>query len=182
MTHMDLLKTRNRAFADRFDHADISPLPKLGTLILTCVDARVDPAHVLGLELGDAVVFRNNGGRVTPAFIDEVSALAALVQRLTGAPEAQFNIVVMQHSQCGARAFADPAFRDALKDRIGVDVSANAITEPEADLAVDVQRLIEARHLPGQITVAAVHYAVETGAIREIAPARRLQALRDAAT
>ena len=74
MTATSLLLDRNRTFSRTFDQADQSALPKLGTLILTCIDARVDPAHVLGLNLGEAVVFRNNGGRVTRAFIDEVAA------------------------------------------------------------------------------------------------------------
>jgi carbonic anhydrase len=146
---------------------------------LTCIDARVDPAHVLGLELGDAVVFRNNGGRLTPAFIDEVTSLAALVAKMTGAAEASFRIVLMEHTKCGAQAFADPEFRAHLQDRTKVDVSSNAITNQEENLIEDVNRLRDAPYLPSSISVAAMLYDVETGLVREILPDRTLADLRD---
>lgn len=180
MSNIEILKSRNDAFAENFTQGDMPALPKMGTLILTCIDARVDPAHVLGLELGDAVVFRNNGGRVTRAFIDEVSALAALVAKMTGAEEADFEIILMEHTKCGAQAFADPEFRAQLMERINIDVSANAITNQEDDLLADVERLRDAPHLPGSITVAAMLYDVEQGLIREVAPARALSELRSA--
>ncbi|MEP3275616.1 MAG: carbonic anhydrase [Stappiaceae bacterium] len=178
MSSIEILKTRNRAFAESFSHRDMPALPKLGTLILTCIDARVDPAHVLGLELGDAVVFRNNGGRVTQAFIDEVSALAALVARMTGVEEAGFDIVLMEHTKCGAQAFADPEFRAQLKERIDVDVSGSAIANQEDTLLADIVRLRDAPHLPGTVTVAAMLYDVESGSVREVAQARALAELR----
>lgn len=178
MSNLDILKDRNRVFAETFAHGEMPPLPRLGTLILTCIDARVDPAHVLGLELGEAVVFRNNGGRVTPGFLDEVTALSALVTRLSGAPEASFEIVLVEHTKCGAQAFADPDFRAQLQARTGVDVSASIVTDPETNLLEDVARLRDAPHLSGGITVAAMLYDVEQGVVREVAPSRKLSDLR----
>ncbi len=178
MSNLELLKNRNLAFAETFSQGDMAALPKLGTMILTCIDARVDPAHVLGLELGDAVVFRNNGGRVTQAFQDEVTALAALVSKLTGNADPSFTIVLMQHTKCGAQAFADPEFQALLRDRIQVDVSGNAVTDQKKDLLADIARLRDAPHLPGSITVAATLYDVETGTIQEVAPAKTLSDLR----
>ena len=178
MSNLELLKDRNRAFAETFAHGDMAALPKLGTMILTCIDARVDPAHVLGLELGDAVVFRNNGGRVTQAFQDELTALAALVSKLTGEEEASFAIVLMQHTKCGAQAFADPEFQALLRERIKVDVSTNAVSNQSEDLLNDIARLRDAPHLPGSITVAAMLYDVETGSLREVAAAKTLSELR----
>ena len=169
---------RNRSFALSFDAAGLPALPKLGTLILTCVDARVDPAHILGLRLGDAVVFRNNGGRVTPSFIDEVAALAILVAHRTGADEAAFSIVLMQHTQCGAKAFADPALQAQIKARADVDVSPSAIVDPASDLLTDIERLRRADKLPGSVRVAAMLYDVETGGVAEVAPERSLADLR----
>ena len=54
----------NRSFAEQFEAGNLAIRPKMSTIILTCVDARVDPAHIFGLGLGDAVVMRNNGMRV----------------------------------------------------------------------------------------------------------------------
>lgn len=169
---------RNRRFAESFNESDVPPLPSLGTLILTCIDARVDPAHVLGLKLGEAVVFRNNGGRVTQAFIDEVGALAMLVAHRTGVDEASFGIVLMQHTQCGAQAFADPAFQARIHEHIGVDVSPSTIVDPNHDLWEDIARLRTAKTLPGSLRVAALLYDVETGGVKEIAPERTLADLR----
>lgn len=78
------LLNRNRQFAGNFASADLPILPKLRTVILTCADARVDPAHIFGLELGDAVVIRNNGGRVTPAVVEEIAALSFIVAQMEG--------------------------------------------------------------------------------------------------
>ncbi len=65
MSDLDTLYDRNEGFTRTFDQGDLPILPRRPTIILTCVDARVDPAHFLGLELGDTLVLRNSGGRVT---------------------------------------------------------------------------------------------------------------------
>lgn len=178
MTSTSILLDRNTTFSKQFDKGDMPALPKLGTMILTCIDARVDPAHVMGLELGDCVVFRNNGGRVTPAFIEEVSVLAILVAKLTGADEAKFDIILMQHTKCGAQSFADPAFKALIMDRTGIDVSPNAVTNQESDLLADVKALRDAPHIPGGVRVAAMLYDVETGIAQEIAAPASLDELR----
>ncbi len=53
------LLDRNRSFAEQFAAGDLTIRPRMSTIILTCIDARVDPAHLFGLGLGDAVVIRN---------------------------------------------------------------------------------------------------------------------------
>lgn len=178
MTTTSLFLDRNRAFAAQFEQGEMPALPKLGTLFLTCIDARVDPAHVLGLELGEAVVFRNNGGRVTPGFLEELSVLSLMVARMTGAHEASFAIVLMQHTKCGAQSFADPELRALIQDRANVDVSGSAITNHENDLRTDMERLRDAPNLPGGLRVTAMLYDVESGAVRQIAPERSLAELR----
>jgi hypothetical protein len=57
---------RNRAFAAAGGHAGAVVFPNLRLFVITCLDPRVDPAHFLGLDLSDAIVVRNVGGRVTP--------------------------------------------------------------------------------------------------------------------
>ena len=64
MSDLDTLYDRNEEFARTFDQGDLPILPRHPTIVLTCVDSRVDPAHFLGLELGDTLVLRNSGGRV----------------------------------------------------------------------------------------------------------------------
>lgn len=172
MSNTATLLDRNRLFADDFAGADLPVLPKLRTVVLTCVDARVDPAHVLGLELGDAVVMRNNGGRVTQEVVQEIAALAFLVSKMDGPQRGPFELVIMQHTQCGAERFADPALQRALKEHVGVDVSALAITDHEASLREDIERLRNAPEVPGYVVVSGYLYDVRHGLIREVvAPA-----------
>ena len=71
MSNTTTLINRNRLFAKEYSGAELPVIPRLRTVILTCGDSRVDPAHVFGLDLGDAVVIRNNGGRVTPEVIED---------------------------------------------------------------------------------------------------------------
>ena len=63
---LTMLLDRNRSFAEKFTAGDLKISPRMSTILLTCLDARVDPAHLFGLGLGDALVIRNAGGRITP--------------------------------------------------------------------------------------------------------------------
>ena len=168
------LISRNRQFAATFDKSELSILPELRTVLLTCADARVDPAHVLGLELGEAAVIRNNGGRVTRSVIEEIATLAVMVDMLTDGREPGFTVVLMQHTQCGAQRLADPALQEVLRNALGIDVSESAITDQPTDLMEDIRRLCEAEKVPDAIAVSAMLYDVASGTAREIAPARTL--------
>lgn len=181
MSNIDQLKIRNQEFADNFAQGDLVPLPKFGMIIIACADARVDPTTVLGLELGDAVIMRNNGGRATPAIIEEITALSLLVGKITEQAAPVFHIMLMQHTKCGAAHFAAPDFQAQIKERTGVDVSASAITDPNSDLLVDIGRLRDAPHLHDGLTVSAMLYDIETGIVREIAETQSLAALRSEA-
>ncbi|WP_420333920.1 carbonic anhydrase [Roseibium sp.] len=178
MNANSLLLERNHQFVERFEAADLPIFPVLNTLVLTCIDARVDPAHILGLELGDAVIVRNNGGRVTRAAIEEIATLAFMVGKMTQNPEPEFNVVLMQHTQCGAETFANTDFQTALKDALGIDVSESAIFDQETDLMRDIDRLAESPVIPGSLTVSALLYDVKTGRVREIGAPRKLAELR----
>lgn len=178
MSNIELLKVRNQVFADDFTQGDLVPLPKLGMVIIACVDARVDPSKAFGLELGDAVVMRNNGGRVTPAIIEEITALSFLVAKVTGQDAPGFHIMLMQHTKCGAQHFAAPDFQDQLMRQTGIDVSASAITNPEVDLMVDIGRLRDAPSLHNGLTVSAMLYDIESGVAHEIAETKSLAELR----
>ena len=65
MSNVEPLLERNRAFAATGSHESLLPNPKQNLFVITCFDSRVDPAHILGTDLGDLVVMRNEGGRVT---------------------------------------------------------------------------------------------------------------------
>ena len=172
MSNTTTLINRNSQFASDFAAASLPIIPKMRTVIIACGDSRVDPAHVLGLELGDAVVIRNNGGRVTQAVVEELAAISFMVAKMDGAEPGPFEVVIIQHTQCGAERFADPDFQKLLKEHVGVDVSSTAISDHEQSLREDVERLRSAPEVPGYIVVSGLIYDVQHGRVREvIAPA-----------
>ena len=133
MADVQTLIDRNLEFASSFNQGDLAILPRLSTLVLTCVDARVDPAHILGLELGDAVVIRNIGGRVTEEVIEHIAILQALGNALAGGDWAGLEVAVVHHTDCGASRFANPQVRQRLGQAAGTGEAAIerlAITEP----------------------------------------------------
>lgn len=173
-TSTTALMDRNRLFAEGFSDADLPILPKLRTVVLTCVDARVDPAHVLGIDLGDAVVMRNNGGRVTNEALQEIATLTFMVAMLDDDSPGPFEVMIMQHTQCGAERFADPQFQQVIKGKLGIDVAGSAITDHEESLRNDIERLRNAPEVPPHVVVSGFIYDVATGQAREIVPAAAL--------
>ena len=176
------LIARNQQFAVDFKDGDMPVLPKLRTVLLSCADARVDPAHVLGLDLGEAVVIRNNGGRVTRAVIEEIATLAVMVTAITEGRETGFELILMQHTRCGAQRLADPDLQMMLKNKLGIDVSEHAITDHAEDLLGDIGRLASAQELPDTIAVSAMLYDVADGTAREIASSKTLGEWRNSAS
>ncbi|MBT8458659.1 MAG: hypothetical protein KJN60_03210 [Boseongicola sp.] len=168
------LIARNSKFAATFDKPDMPVLPRLRTVLLACADARVDPAHVLGLDLGEVIVIRNTGGRVTRSVIEELATLSVLANILTEGREQGFNVILMQHTQCGAQRLANPELQAHLKDSLGIDVSDYAITDQASDLMIDVGRLVTASEIPDAVTVSALLYDVVTGVAEEIASVKSL--------
>src|SRR5258708_26131060 len=113
MTRMPPLLDRTEQFP-RTSTAAALGLPAAQVVVVACLDHRVDPAIVLGLQLGDAPVIPNAGGRVTQAVIEDIAFLAFLVEQLSGAQDAAdtlFELAVLQHTQCRTGFLADPSFR-----------------------------------------------------------------------
>lgn len=165
--------SRNRGFAEADGHKNASLFPVMGLLVLTCLDARLDPAHILDLELGDALVIRNNGGRVTPQTLNDLAYVSQLAE--AARPEGDlFEIAVIQHTQCGAARLTDDGFRRQYADRIGADEAQlveYAIVDPVATVAADVKRLRDADIISPRIGVSGHVYDVATGLIETVVDA-----------
>jgi len=164
---------RNRAFAAAGGHEGATVFPNLRLLVITCLDPRVDPAHTLGLNLGDAMVVRNGGGRVTPDVIDNLAFVGQLAENAV--PEGPlFEVAVIHHTQCGAGALADDDFRQAYAKRIGADeytLREYAVLDPAASVSSDVDRLRSAEAISPRITVSGHVYDVVTGLVETVIPA-----------
>jgi carbonic anhydrase len=166
---------RNRAYAAAAGHKDAVVFPNLRLFVITCLDPRVDPAHFLGLELSDAIVVRNVGGRVTPEVINDVAFIGQLAENLL--PDGPlFEVAVIHHSQCGTAALADDTFRRRYAQRIGAEESTlreHAILDPAATVSSDVERLRSAPAIPPRVTLSGHVYDVVTGLVETIRSAAR---------
>jgi carbonic anhydrase len=105
------LVANNESYSAHFDKGDL-PLPPAKVAVVACMDARFDPARVLGLEEGDAHVIRNAGGVVTD---DEIRS-PAISQRLLGTQE----IVLIHHTDRGRLTFSDDDFRRSIQEETGI--------------------------------------------------------------
>jgi carbonic anhydrase len=111
---------RNRVFAAEGGQEGAVVFPRLGLFVITCLDPRVDPAHFLGLSLGDALVVRNVGGRVTPEVVNDVAFLGQIAENVL--PDGPlFEVAIIHHTRCGSGALADATFRRRYAERIGAD-------------------------------------------------------------
>ena len=174
MAHSDVLLERNARIATTVAHEGLPIYPRLGTLVLTCVDPRTDPADFLGLEAGDALVLRNAGGRVTPAVIDDLAFLGYLSETRLRPDGPLFEIAVVHHTKCGTSFLADDDFRHAFVAHAGGDDDAlrdEAVTDPERTVRHDVELLRAATQLPDGLSVSGHVYDVETGTVRTVVPA-----------
>ena len=160
----ELLKA-NEAFAASFDEGNLEIAPARPVLVLTCIDARVDPAQMLGLGLGDAHVLRNAGGRAT----DDTIRSATISSWLLGTRE----FLVIHHTDCGMTKFTDDVLHGMIRDTTGVDVSDDylAFSDVEQSVRDDVALLRDVETLPEGVTVAGLVYDVRTGELREVEPA-----------
>jgi carbonic anhydrase len=166
---------RNRAFAAADGHQGAVVFPNLRLFVITCLDPRVDPAHFLGLGLSDAMVIRNVGGRVTPAVINDVVFISQIAENVL--PDGPlFEIAVIHHTQCGAGALADDAFRRRYAERIGAEESTlreDAVLDPAATVASDVERIRSASAISPRVTVSGHVYDVDTGLVQTLITAGR---------
>ncbi|MGZ3581259.1 MAG: carbonic anhydrase [Ktedonobacterales bacterium] len=177
MSAINILLQRNAAFAEQRFTPNLPLATTLGITVIGCVDPRVDPAHVLGLELGEAGVLRNIGGRVTPAALQMLTLLGTL-PRLLGAPRPTggMHLVVLQHTDCGITRLAREP--DRLAPYFGVapdELDAKAVLNPYAAVQVDVAALKQAvSALPEGSTVTGLVYDVATGRVEIVAPTTSL--------
>ena len=168
MTRMTPLLERNEQFARTYSPAALG-VPARQVLIVTCLDHRVDPAIVLGLQLGDAPVIRNAGGRVTPAVIDDIACLAFLAERLFGRQDPAdtlFEVAVVHHTQCGTGFLDDPDFRRRAAEATGLPeaaLEASAVADPHTTVRADVERLLTSPSLSPKVSVSGHVYDIATG-------------------
>ena len=148
MSNIAPLLDRNRAFASdpgaRQGMPRLPFIPNLNLYIVTCIDCRVDPAQILGVKLGEALVQRNIGGRITPAVITDIAYAGYLVD--TKAPEGPyFEVAIIHHTDCGSTLLADDELRHGFAQRIGTDertLADTPVLDPARTVPTDVERVL----------------------------------------
>jgi len=160
------LVRRNAAFAATGAFAGLA-FPTSETLqVLGCVDSRVDPGDVLGLELGEGVVMRNIGCRITPAALRSWALLGRLSQ---GQPPGG-HLVILHHTDCGiTRLAAYPDQLAAFFEIPAEELEAKAVADPYAAVRIDAALARQA--LPPGRLVSGLVYDVATGLIQIVDPA-----------
>ena len=160
MPALDEIRSANDTYAQTFDKGDLPMPPGRRFAVLTCMDARIDPAKALGLEEGDAHVIRNAGGLAS----DDAVRSVVISHALLGTQE----VFVIGHTDCGMLTFTNDVLRSKLRDERGVDAE-HLDFQPFPDVAErvrsSVRRLSESPLLPDDYGVAGFVYDVTTGRI-----------------
>jgi carbonic anhydrase len=179
VNHLDNMLKRNKDFAAQQSAAgtlmpSLPPaLPNVKAIIIGCADMRVDPAHVLEIKPGEAVVIRNIGGRITPGLLEQLGLLGRIGEVAGEIPGGggEFHLIVMQHTDCGmTRLVGNP---DMLAHYFQIqeqELKAKAITDPRTAVTVDVASLRAIPALPGDWLLSGLVYDVASGLVDVVVP------------
>jgi carbonic anhydrase len=168
MTVTDEVLHANAQYAAQFNHGDVAVAPARHLAVVTCMDARLHPEAFLGLEIGDAHVIRNAGGRVS----DDALRSLIISSHLLGTNE----YLVIHHTDCGMVAFTN----DTLRQKLAQDTNSNPwdidflpFADLEESVRDDVRAIIESPFIAASIPVRGFIYDVKTGRLTEVEGASR---------
>jgi carbonic anhydrase len=152
----------NEVYASQFQKGDLPLPPGRKVAVLACMDARLDPARVLGLEEGDAHVIRNAGGRVA-------DALRSLIisEQLLGTN----TIVILHHTDCGMLTFTDADIREKIRQELHTDADHIAFlpfSDLEQSVRDDIALLRSSPFIPDSIEIHGFIYDVKSGRLHSV--------------
>ena len=163
MTEFDQFLKANEEYAASFALGDTPVPPARQVAVVTCMDARLHPEDFLGLEVGDAHVIRNAGGRVSE---DAIRSLV-ISERFLGTTE----IVVIHHTDCGMLTFRNEDLTAKIKEDLGVDTTGRdflPFSDLEQSVRDDVEIIRSSELIPDDIQVSGAIYDVASGELREV--------------
>src|SRR3982751_6452683 len=149
-------------YAASFSKADLPMPPGKNVAVVACMDARLNPYGLLGLQEGDAHVIRNAGGVVTD---DEIRSLA-ISQRLLGTEE----IILIHHTDCGMLTFTDDDFKRSVQEETGIkpEWAAEAFSDLDEDVRQSIARIKASPFIPKKDQIRGFVYDVHDGRLREV--------------
>ena len=158
MGDFDDLLSANADYAADFGMTGFDGVAHAGVAIVTCMDSRIDPLRMVGLKPGDAKIFRNPCGRVTP------QAMEALV---LGAHLLNVNrILVIPHTRCAMASNSEVELRARIADSSGQDASwlpLSVVDDQVRALAEDVAKVRSHPLVPDTVKVGGFIYDVDSG-------------------
>jgi carbonic anhydrase len=163
MSTFDEVLEANRQYAEAFDRGDLPMPPRRRVAIVTCMDARLHPEKFLGLDVGDAHVIRNAGGRVSQ---DAIRSLV-ISQRLLGTNE----VIVIHHTDCGMQTFQNQDLVSKIRDDLGADASGwdfLPFRNLEESVREDVATLRNSDLIPRDVPITGAIYDVRSGRLQEV--------------
>jgi carbonic anhydrase len=141
------------------------PLPPARRLaVVTCMDARLDPISILGLELGDAHVIRNAGGIVT----EDVLRSLVVSHWVAGTEK----VLVIGHTGCGMLTFDNRSLREQIARKAGCDASEmdfQPFTDPEVSVRESLRRVRESLLFRDGYSASGYLYDIHSGELHELA-------------
>ena len=179
MSSFDSLLKRNKDFAaQQSAGGTLMPslpraLPNLKATIIGCADMRVDPAHVLGIKPGEAVVIRNIGGRITPGLLEQLGLLGRIGEVAGEIPgdDGEFHLIVMQHTDCGITRLTGNPDMLANYFQIGEsELKTKTVHDPRAAVRSDVALLRSIPALPSAWIISGLVCDVATGLVDVVTP------------
>jgi carbonic anhydrase len=163
MSVFDEFLSANEQYVQGFDRSNLAMPPQRHVAVLTCMDARLHPEKFLGLDVGDAHVIRNAGGRASQ---DAIRSLA-ISERLLGTTE----IVVIHHTDCGMLTFQNADLAAKIQADLGVNASDwdfLPFSDLEASVRDDVATLRNSPLIPRDIPISGAIYNVRSGRLEEV--------------
>ena len=157
------LLTANQEFVSGFQHSELTGTAKKGLAIITCMDSRISPLAVVGMQAGDAKILRNAGARVT----DDVLRTLVLASYLLGVNR----VLVMPHTDCRMASADEASIHATINDQFGVDTRSlefRTVSDQRAALAIDVTRIRTYPLLQKGVSVAGAIYNVSTGQLEPV--------------
>lgn len=158
----DVLRA-NAQFVNGFRHSELTGTAKKGLAIVTCMDSRISPLAVTGMQAGDAKILRNAGARVT----DDVLRTLVLASYLLGVDR----VLVMPHTDCRMAIADEASIHATINEQFGVDTSSlefRTVSNQRQALTEDVARIRSYSLLQKGVSVAGAIYNVSTGQLEPV--------------
>ena len=164
VTPFDDVLAANADYAADFEFTGRAGTAARGLAVVTCMDSRIDPLSMLGLEKGDAKILRNAGGRVT----DDVLRTLVLATHLLGVER----VMVVEHTDCKMASATDDQVHKAILETSGIDTRSlefRTMSDQLAAITQDVQRVRSSPYLRQGTEIGGFFYDVKTGRLQQVA-------------